>query len=52
MGLKTHTCVVLLTLLSLSFSKVNEVNLNSFDGSLYFVQVYEDNCQNCNAEEK
>lgn len=46
---KIYTYVVILGLLSVCLSKVPELSPNNFDGSLFFVQVYEDNCQNCNA---
>jgi hypothetical protein len=47
MTYKIYTYVLLLGLLSLSLTKISEVSVNNFDGSLYFVQVYEDNCQSC-----
>ncbi len=52
MTYKIYTYVFMLFLLSICMTRVPEVNVNNFDGSLYLVQVYEDNCQNCNSEEK
>lgn len=48
MRLSVYTSWVLLTLLVISRAKVPELSVNSFDGSLFFVQVYEDGCQSCN----
>lgn len=49
MLIKIYTCVILFCLFSSSTPKIPELTLNNFDGSLFFVQVYEDNCPNCNA---
>jgi hypothetical protein len=45
---KINTYVLLLGILTICLAKVPEVTLSNFDGSLFFVQVYEDGCQNCN----
>ena len=48
MSTKIHTYVLILFMLGLALAKVPELAVKNFDGSLHFVQVYEDNCQNCN----
>lgn len=50
MSTKIHTYVLILLVVGLALAKVPELAVKNFDGSLYFVQVYEDNCQNCNSE--
>lgn len=52
MNLKVYTSVLILSFVLSSTSKVEELSVSNFDGSPHFVQVYEDNCQNCAGEEK
>jgi hypothetical protein len=48
--MNVYTSFLFIALIVVSYSAISEVSLGNFDGSLHFVQVYEDGCSGCKTE--